>query len=171
MTRLAPRLAHTHVPVFPCNVSEACPEPVSLSHGTDCVLNDGGCFTLTVDRTHSTHRSLPTAQSPLHHSNSSSCLARSRGELVCVGARRRTTRWYSTCTVSASYCHSERAAEDVKLSELNPWFNYSTFGMLAKINVQIVNDLLLISQVIVALKNNKEILTWQYSPLTMCKSA
>lgn len=36
--------------------------------------------------------------------------------------------------------------------------------MLAKNNLQIVNDLLFISQLIVALKDNKEIVTWQYSP-------
>lgn len=48
-----------------------------------------GCFTSTVGRTHSTPRTPPTAQSPLHHSNSSLGRARPRAFLRRLSVRSR----------------------------------------------------------------------------------
>lgn len=55
-----------------------------LSLGSCCVLTVCGRFSSTEEGTHSTPRSLPTAQSPLHHSNSSPGRARSRFKLMLV---------------------------------------------------------------------------------------
>ncbi|AWP12993.1 Hypothetical protein SMAX5B_018484 [Scophthalmus maximus] len=68
MTRLAARLADAPGCVFPCRVAAPSPRVRPLGR----CQSPRRCFASTVQRTHSTPRSLPTAQSPLRHSNSSS---------------------------------------------------------------------------------------------------